>query len=437
MTTNRKRVLVYPCGTEIGLEIYRAVEYSTYFELWGGSSNYDHGRYVYRRHIDNLPFITDNSNEDLIIEFQKKIKRYNIDYIYPAMDGVLSKFSQYASLFKQKIIAPDPSTTRITRSKKLTYQLLGRCIKVPSVYEKIEDIPAYPIFVKPDIGQGSQGAQKIENAYELQDVNLDNMVLMEYLPGDEYTVDCFTNNTGKLIYVSARYRKRIKNGISVSSSAAYGSNFIEIASIINDELKQRGGWFFQIRKDRNGDLVLLEVASRIAGTSAYTRSKGVNLPLLTLYLYSGNNIDSVQENQYEVVIDRALHNSYATNLEYDNVYIDYDDTLIFEKKINIRLIAFIFQCINNNIPVRLITKHEGNLLDDLKEKRIHDIFDEIIHIGNDENKFDYINGARSIFVDDSFGERKSIYDKIGIQVFDTHMIEFLMNPLNINSCNLI
>jgi sugar O-acyltransferase (sialic acid O-acetyltransferase NeuD family) len=31
MTTSRKKVLVYPCGTEIGLEIYRAVEYVTIF----------------------------------------------------------------------------------------------------------------------------------------------------------------------------------------------------------------------------------------------------------------------------------------------------------------------------------------------------------------------------------------------------------------------
>jgi hypothetical protein len=314
---------------------------------------------------------------------------------------------------------------------------LGEFIKVPRVYKKIEDIPAYPIFVKPDIGQGSQGAQRIDNVYKLQNINLDDMVLMEYLPGDEYTVDCFTNNPGKLIYASPRTRKRIKNGISVSSSSAYGNDFIELASAINDKLKQRGGWFFQVRKNRNGDLVLLEVASRIAGTSAHARIKGVNLPLLTLYLHSGNNIDHVQENRYEVVIDRALHNSYATNLEYDNVYIDYDDTLVFENKINVQLIAFIFQCINNNIPVRLITKHMGNLLDDLKEKKIYDLFDEIIHICPDENKVDYINNTKSIFIDDSFGERKLVSDKLGIQVFDTHMIEFLMNPLDINSCNIV
>jgi hypothetical protein len=435
VTNKRKKVLVYPCGTEIGLEIYKAVEYSTYFELWGGSSSYDHGRYVYRHHIDNLPFITDNSDEDLIIEFQEKIKKYNIDYIYPAMDGVLSKFSQYKSLFKQEIIAPESGTTRITRSKRLTYQLLENCVKVPRVYEEIKDITVYPIFVKPDIGQGSKGAQKIDNADELLNLSFDNMILMEYLPGDEYTVDCFTNNEGKLIYASPRYRKRINDGISINSCAAYGNDFINIALAINDRLEQRGGWFFQIRKDRNGILTLLEVASRIAGTSAYTRSKGVNLPLLTLYLYSGNNIDYVQENRYEVVIDRALHNSYATNIEYDNVYIDYDDTLFFENKINIQLVAFIFQCINNNIPVRLITKHTGNLLGNLKEKRIYDLFDEIIRIKSEENKFDYIKGPKSIFIDDSFGERISVFNKLNIHVFDSHMIEFLMNPLLISSCS--
>jgi hypothetical protein len=178
----------------------------------------------------------------------------------------------------------------------------------------------------------------------------------------------------------------------------------------------------------------LEVASRIAGTSAYTRSKGVNLPLLTLYLYSGNNIDCVQENQYEVIIDRALHNSYATNFTYNNVYIDYDDTLVINDKINIQLIAFIFQCINNNVPVRLITKHAGNLIKELKEKKLYFLFDEIIHIEPWQNKCDYIDGDKSIFIDDSFGERKLVSDKLCIQVFDTHMIEFLIDPLEINFC---
>lgn len=432
MTNKKKRVLVYPCGTEIGLEIYKAVEYSTHFELWGGSSNYDHGRYVYKRHIDNLPFISDNSDKNTVIEFQNEIKEYGIDYVYPAMDGVLYKFSQYASLFQCKIVAPCFDTAKITRSKKLTYQLLKNDIAVPKIYKTIECINTFPAFVKPDVGQGSNGAQKIDNKNILYNINIDGMLLMEYLPGEEYTVDCFTNENGDLLYVSPRFRKRIKNGISVSSAAANGGEFEEIASKINKKLEQRGGWFFQVKKNKEGKLVLMEVASRIAGTSAYTRSKGVNLPLLTLFLYAGEHINRVCENNYDVIIDRALHNSYATNLYYNKVYIDYDDTVIFDGKINSKVITFLYQCMNNNILVILITKHSGDLQEELQKYRLSGIFDKIIHIKQHENKYDYITEKNAIFIDDSYGEREMVYKNCNIPVFDTNMIEFLIDSISLS-----
>jgi hypothetical protein len=427
MKRKRKKVLVYPCGTEIGLEIYRAAEFSAHFELWGGSSNYDHGRYVYRRHIDNLPFINDASGENAVVEFHERINDYAFDFIYPAMDGVLYKLSEYADRFQSIIIAPDFNTTRITRSKKLTYYFLRNSINIPRVYEHASEIKKYPVFIKPDIGQGSCGAQKIDNEDILHTVNLEGMLLMEYLPGEEYTVDCFTNNAGDLVYFSPRYRKRIKNGISVSSAAAANKHeFEEIALQINEKLMQRGGWFFQVKKDANGKLALLEVASRIAGTSAYTRSKGVNLLLLTLYLYAGEHINHVCENNYDVVIDRALYNSYATNLYYDTVYIDYDDTIVFNSMVNIKIIAFLYQCINNNISIILITKHDGDINAELQKYRIAGIFDKIIHIKQTENKYEYMNKENAIFIDDSFGERIAVYEKFGMPIFDTNMIEFLM-----------
>ena len=184
MKKTQKKVLVYPCGTEIGLEINKAIEYSTWFELWGGSSNYDHGRYVYKNHIDNLPFITDNSDENEILEFNKIIEPYNFDFIYPAMDGVLYKFSQYSKLFSSTIVAPEFNTARITRSKKLTYQYLNNEIAVPEIYKNISEIKNYPIFIKPDIGQGSRGAQKIDNERSLIYLSLsdeDQKTLQEML----------------------------------------------------------------------------------------------------------------------------------------------------------------------------------------------------------------------------------------------------------------
>ncbi len=133
-----KNILVYPCGTEIGLEINRALKKSIHYNLIGGSSTYDHGRFVYEQHIDNLPFLTDLSTEQDIIDFNKKIKNYKIDMIYPAMDGIVTLFSKYRKYLSPIIIAPDYETTCITRLKKSTYQLFSQLLPTPKIYSSDE-----------------------------------------------------------------------------------------------------------------------------------------------------------------------------------------------------------------------------------------------------------------------------------------------------------
>ena len=57
----KKNILVFPCGSEIALDIYSSVEYSTHFNLIGASSVEDHGSFVYENYISDIPFITDES----------------------------------------------------------------------------------------------------------------------------------------------------------------------------------------------------------------------------------------------------------------------------------------------------------------------------------------------------------------------------------------
>ena len=64
----KRNILVFPCGSEIGLEIYRSVKYSTHFKLFGGSSVDDHGKFVFENYFGSFPFITSPE----IIPFLKK-----------------------------------------------------------------------------------------------------------------------------------------------------------------------------------------------------------------------------------------------------------------------------------------------------------------------------------------------------------------------------
>ena len=118
----RKKVLIYPCGTEIAFEIYNSVKYSTFFEVYGGSSDYDHGHFVYERMIEKLPFITDNSSKEEVRKFNEAVKSYGFDFIYPAMDGVLTVFARYREELDAVLVAPDAFTSETTRKKSKTYE---------------------------------------------------------------------------------------------------------------------------------------------------------------------------------------------------------------------------------------------------------------------------------------------------------------------------
>lgn len=427
----RKKVLVYPSGTEIGLEIYRAAHNSIHFELIGGSSTYDHGRFVYENHIDNLPFINDDSELPEIEEFEKMVQEHNIDFIYPAMDGVLYKFAQFKQNLSAIVISPSNETALITRSKLKTYNVLKKEICVPKTYNSIDEVKKFPIFVKPDAGQGSVGAKRINTREELENcINSSSrkMVISEYLSGREYTVDCFTNIKGELIYASGRQRNRVKNGISVNCVEKVDERFHDIAIKINKKIKNIGGWFFQVKENDEKQLVLMEVASRIAGTSAFCRCLGVNLPLLTLFSFSGSLIESVCRNEYKYYeLDRALYNSYKLDIKYDTVYVDFDDTIYINNKINTQLVAFLFQCLNKNIKLILITKNKIAILEKLKKLRIFEIFDEIIYIEREDEKHLYLKNMNAIFIDDSYGERAKIKEVHNLNIFDTHMIECLLD----------
>ena len=424
----KKRVLVYPCGTEIGLEIYKALCNSMYYELWGGGSTKDHGSFVYKNYIEDLPFITDFSSENEIRQFNSQISKYGFDFIYPAMDGVITVMSKYRDVLSPTLIAPDFTTNEITRSKKKTYQLLENVIPVPHVYNDGEIVERYPVFMKPDKGQGSQGTVLITDEQMLINERKkgNDKLVLEYLPGEEYTVDCFTNLDKKLIFAKGRLRGRVKSGISMNTIYIDNPIFEKYALLINNKLGFNGAWFFQLKRDVTGELKLLEVASRLAGTSAIARNIGVNLPLLTLEIFNGQRIDTVIPNSYYIELDRALENNYHTDLTYSNVYIDFDDTVIIDGKINVALIQYLYQCVNNKIKIILLTKHEGNIVEELKKYKLYQIFDDIINIKRNENKKDFITSKDSIFIDDSFNERRIVKEFCNIPVFDTHMIECLM-----------
>lgn len=422
-------IMVFPCGSEIGLELHRSLKDIRFITLFGASSVDDHGCWVYKNYIDDIPYITDPTFIDVL---NKHIDENHIDYIFPALDSVIAALSKCRDQLHAELLTCSDDAVQICRNKAKTYERLAGCGFLPRVYTAVEEIEQYPVIIKPAEGQGSQGFQILRSEAELRhelSTRTEEQVVCEYLPGEEYTIDCFTDRHGVLRYASCRNRHRTKNGISVNSSLMKPDARIkEIAEIINSKMELRGVWFFQLKRNINGEYRLLECATRVAGTMCVERAAGVNLPLLTVFDALGYDVDLEQQVD-RVVVDRALHNVFRLDIDYDEVYMDFDDTLIVHDRVNFNVLRFIYQCVEQKKRVVLLTRHETDIIADLKARRIApELFDEIICLPRSERKIDHVNPSKkALFVDDSFAERKSMRDRFGIITLSVDAVEALLD----------
>jgi len=420
-----KNVLVFPCGSEIGLEVNRALAGSTHFSLFGASSVNDHGKVVYKNYIADLPLI---SAVDFIDKINLVIAEHDIDFIIPAHDSVVLKLAENRPLINVAVITSCAETCRLCRSKRRTYELFAPLLPTPEIYTETEEM-TFPVFLKPDVGQGSRGTYKVNSLEEITFYCKQNPTLLalEYLPGKEYTVDCFTDRNGALLFAEGRERIRTCNGISVNSKQTIDARFQKMAHIINKNLSLQGVWFYQVKERSSGELVLMEIAPRMAGTMALFRADGVNFISLSLFDRMNKDV-SILRNHLNVEIDRALSTHFLIQHDYDCVYIDFDDTIIVNNQVNTTVIQFLYQSRNTGKRIVLLSRHKKDIQESLKNFSISErLFDEVIILKDHENKYDYITNRNAVFIDDSFTERKAVLDTCHIPVFALDAVSSLLD----------
>lgn len=426
MVKQHWNVLVFPGGMENGIEIYNSLRFCKEVTLFSASSDVpNQAFYIYKdNHL--CPDVRENG---WIEELNKIVAENKIDIIYPANSFIIDALYRNKQSVNCDILLPRDEALAITRSKKRTIDLLKGVIPTPEVFLGPNKVQSYPVFIKPDGGYGAVGARVVETNAELERVDFSLYIVEELLPGKEYTVDCFSDGNGKLLFSSGRERSRIRMATSMHAEAVpseLDALFKKYAEQILGKIPISGAWFFQMKEDASGKLKLLEIDIRIAGTMCYDRCKGVNFPLLSLYDHFGLPV-SVSINEEKLSLDRCLRNRYHFDYEYDNVYIDLDDTIIFNGQYNTEIMKFLFQCLNQQKNLVLLSKHIGDGDSYLKQWKLDSLFSSVIWLEEEDDKAKYINPNRSIYIDDSFSQRKSVAEKCGIPTFDASMIECLID----------
>lgn len=423
-------VLVFPCGTEIANEVINSLVSHKYFKpIFASSEGTSYCNFRGKK-VSILPYVTDENFSNVLNNI---ISNNQIDFIIPAHDDVAFALSQIENEVEAKIIGQSKYVNDIVRFKDVTYKHFSNLLPLGNVFNSEPQNGEFPVFVKPKRGQGSFNSLKLNTLDEYNSFfnqnKLDDFVIMENLSGQEFTIDCFSDN-GSVLYAGARTREKTTRGISIQSTfitdASLNKQFEKYANIISENLNMHGVWFYQMKFDKNQELKLLEIGPRVSGTMMLNRARGVNFIELALYQKLGFDVEVVF-NDIEISLARALVPIYKHSINYDNLYIDFDDTLLLEEKfINPELMKLIFQAKNQEKKVYLITKNKKfNLAKKLHKFGITNIFDEIIHIHEDDDKTCYML-SNSVLIDDSFVERKNAKRK-GFYVFGLDNFSILFN----------
>jgi hypothetical protein len=374
---NKYNILILPCSTQIGIEQFLSLQYNKHFILYGASHN------VNDENFHNFISLKNKKESiDFISEISDIVKTLNIDIILTSHDEV--NYILKNSILKDKIIGSSQETINLCRFKSKTYEKIltnEKLKKYVPLYEKVTDkkFSKYE-FLKPDNGQGSRGAFKYFKECSIPE----NYISCEYLPGIEYTVDCFSDKNNKLLYSQARVRSVISNGISEETKLINDDELKLIAEELNLIFSFNGSWFFQMKKDINDQVKFLEVAPRIAGASIINRLNGVNFTALSLYQHLNYNIEILNQN----LITENIRKNSKIKLNFEKIYVDYDDTFYF---------------IENELEK---FKHKEILIITRSKEKIESKY-PIIRVKDNELKSFYIE-KNSIFIDDSYRERLDV-----------------------------
>lgn len=416
-------ILVAPATTGIGKEIAKSLRHAKNIDLF--ACGFDKLS-AEKEGFLNFTYIGPNQTPETLSSSLVQIIRQNgIEAVYIAHDQWMRDLLsiQIPRFLRSMIVnLPDSQSLRLL-SKEETYRSFPIPNLVPRTYGVNAARDHLPVFVKPDIGQGSRRTILIENQQEFSSF-VDKFeskatlgyVISEYLPGPEYTVDCFSTEDSKVIYCQGRIRSKTINGISVETWRVDIPNVQEWSQKISSQYLLTGSWFFQLKESASGDLKLLEVGLRIAGASGINRLYGVNLSLMDLYQHQGKSISVL--NQDYVVMFCQTERPSVIRKKITRSYFDFDDTLVTDNQVNDKILSAIFNLNERGISVKVLTRNTSDLTEMLKSLNLDSVVDEVIQVPAMDKKSNYIQSKEPfLFVDDSYRERLDVHNhfsKLGV-----------------------
>lgn len=215
-------------------------------------------------------------------------KARRIELLLPTVDAELFPVAMARDRFESIGVTLPISPAeclRICRDKQLLLDAVQGKVPVPGneplTQEAADRVDSFPRFVKPRLGAGSRGIAKIERREDFDTQPKDGSVMLqEYLPGEEFSVDVYVRRDGVVIGAVPRERMKVDSGIAIASRTVNVPEVIQAAIRTAEIIGIRGVANVQFKRAADAVFKLLEVNPRFPGTLPLTAAAGVDIPKL-------------------------------------------------------------------------------------------------------------------------------------------------------------
>ena len=232
----------------------------------------------------------------------KICKLEKIDAILSLIDSELSILANNSKYFDEigvKVLVSDFDTTELCFDKMAMFEFLEennfRCAKTYCDLDKFKidmelEKVKFPVFVKPRTGSASLGINKVTNMKHLELLLElgEDLIIQEFLHGQEYGVDVYTDFISKdIISIFAKKKVRMRSG---ETDKAVSFKDEKLFDLIHEFVKKLGtvGTVDIDVFEVDGEYYISEVNPRFGGGHLIAYECGDNYPL-----YIKNNLHGI------------------------------------------------------------------------------------------------------------------------------------------------
>jgi carbamoyl-phosphate synthase large subunit len=235
-----------------------------------------------------------------IPRLEEIVRTHKIGLIIPLTDLDLRNLSRHREKFQALdctvMIGSEPAVMSC-RDKRRFSAVLSKAglgsIRTLSLKKFLGD-PFWPCFIKPLRGSASHGTARLDSRKQL-DAHIhvfgEQMLVQDYVPGSEYTIDVFKTRAGEVKAIIPRQRLTVRGGEVDQGVTIHDAELIDAARTLAEQVDGLWGVFCcQCRRPAGKEPMFFELNPRFGGGAPLSIAAGANLPLYLLQDVTGQTV---------------------------------------------------------------------------------------------------------------------------------------------------